>query len=319
MQHTTTHTRISRVSALTAAFLLVLALAVSPAGRAESKLQIMTATTDLASLAQEVGGDKVDVESIARGYQDPHFVEAKPSFLLKLRRADLLIVVGLELEIGWLPPLITQSTNPKIQVAAPGYFDASRFAKILEIPSGQVTRAEGDVHPLGNPHYWLDPENGLRIAKGIADKLSEMHPGDAAYFSQRYSDFEKHLKEADQKWLAQMAPYNGRKIVTYHRSWPNFAEHFHLNVVGYVEPRPGIPPSPQHTVELMQQMKRDNIKVIVVEPYFDLKTPNAIARETGGQVLVLPPSVGGEKEIKDYFSLFDYDIAKLKQALDTTK
>lgn len=306
---------------LMAAFMvLVLSFALlgPRSARAAGKLQIMTATTDLASLAQEVGGDKVDVESIARGYQDPHFVDAKPSFLLKLKRADLLIVVGLELEIGWLPPLITQSTNPKIQVAAPGYFDASRFAKILEIPSGQVTRAEGDVHPLGNPHYWLDPENGLRIAKGISDKLSEMRPGDAAYFAQRYADFEQRLKQADQRWIQEMKPYEGRKIVTYHRSWPNFAEHFHLNVVGYVEPRPGIPPSPQHTVELIQQMKRENIKVIVVEPYFDLKTPNAIGRETGAQVLVLPPSVGGEKEITDYFKLFDYDINKLKQGFDAT-
>jgi len=302
---------------VTALAFLTALLGPAPA-HAAAKLKIMTATMDLASLAQEVGGDKVEVESIARGYQDPHFVDAKPSFLLKLKRADLLIVVGLELEIGWLPPLINQSTNPKIQVAAPGYLDASRFARILEIPTGQVTRAEGDVHPLGNPHYWLDPENGLRIAKGIADKLSEMRPEDAAYFAQRYADFEQRLKQADQRWLAEMKPYEWRKIVTYHRSWPNFAEHFHLNVVGYVEPRPGIPPSPQHTVELIQQMKRENVKVIVVEPYFDLKTPNSIARETGGQVLVLPPSVGGEKEITDYFKLFDYDISKLKQAFDAT-
>jgi zinc/manganese transport system substrate-binding protein len=303
---------IQKMIAAATAFALVFAVC-APAVRAESKIQIMTATTDLAALAQEVGGDKVDVESVARGYQDPHFVEAKPSFLLKLRRADLLIVVGLELEIGWLPPLITQSTNPKIQVGAPGYFDASRFAKILEIPTGAVTRAEGDVHPQGNPHYWLDPENGLRIAKGIADKLSQMRPGDSAYFEQRYSAFEQKLKQADQQWQAQMKPYAGRKIVTYHRSWPNFAEHFGLNVVGYVEPRPGIPPSPQHTVELIGQMKRDGIK-----PYFDLKTPNAIARDTGGTVVVLMPSVGGEKEVTDYFKLFDYDIAKLKQAFDTT-
>src|SRR5438105_14874821 len=171
---------------------------------AESKFKIITSTTDLAALAQEIGGDKVEVESVARGYQDPHFVEAKPSFLLKLRKADLLIVVGLELEIGWLPPLITQSTNPRIQVGAPGDFDASRYARLLEIPSGQVTRAEGDVHPLGNPHYWLDPENGLRIAKGIADKFSEMRPGDGAYFASRYSAFEQKLKQADQQWLAQM-------------------------------------------------------------------------------------------------------------------
>jgi len=309
----------ARVFALIAAFALFSAVCPPPASRADGKLRIMTATTDLASLAQEIGGDRVDVESIARGYQDPHFVEAKPSFLLKLRHADLLIVVGLELEIGWLPPLISQSTNPKIQVGAPGYFDASRFAKILEIPTGQVTRAEGDVHPLGNPHYWLDPENGLRIAKGIQNKLSEMRPGDAAYFAQRYDSFEHRLKEADEKWLAEMKPYAGRKVVTYHRSWPNFAEHFHLDVVGYVEPRPGIPPSPQHTVELIGQMKRDGVKVILVEPYFDLKTPNAIARDTGAKVVVLMPSVGGEKEITDYFKLFDYDIDKLKQAFDTTK
>ena len=297
----------------------VLSLFIAPdPGRADNKLKIMTATTDLASLAQEVGGDKVEVESIARGYQDPHFVEAKPSFLLKLRKADLLIVVGLELEIGWLPPLITQSSNPKIQVSAGGYLDASRFAKILEIPTGQVTRAEGDVHPQGNPHYWLDPDNGLRIAKGIADKLSEMRPNDSAYFAQRYTAFEEHLKQADAQWQAQMKPYAGRKIVTYHRSWPNFAEHFGLNVAGYVEPRPGIPPSPQHPVELINQMKRDGIKVFVVEPYFDLKTPNAVARDTGGQVLVLMPSVGGEKEITDYFKLFDYNIGKFKQAFDAT-
>jgi ABC-type Zn uptake system ZnuABC Zn-binding protein ZnuA len=308
----------TRFTALASSFALVFAL-LSPVGaNADSKIRIMTAITDLASLAQEIGGDKVDVESIARGYQDPHYVDPKPSFLLKLSKAELLIVVGLELEIGWLPPLITQSSNPRIQVGAPGYLDASRFAKILEIPTGQVTRAEGDVHPLGNPHYWLDPDNGLRIAKGIETKLSEMRPHAAAYFAQRYDAFEQRLKQSDQQWLAQMKPYAGRKVVTYHRSWPNFAEHFGLNVVGYVEPRPGIPPSPQHTVELIGLMKRDGVKIIIVEPYFDLKTPNSIARETGGRVVVLMPSVGGEKEITDYFKLFDYDIAKLKKAFDET-
>ncbi len=267
-----------RFTATTASLALLLASLQVPPSQAAGKIQIVTATSDLAALAQEVGGDRVEVESIARGYQDPHFVEAKPSFLLKLRKADLLIVVGLELEIGWLPPLINQSGNPRIQVAAPGYFDASRFAEILEIPKGVVTRAEGDVHPLGNPHY----------------------------------------QEEDQKWVAEMKPYAGRKVVTYHRSWPNFAKHFDLDVVGYVEPRPGIPPSPSHTLELIQLMKRENIKVIMVEPYFDLKTPKAIARDTGAQVVVMMPSVGGEKEITDYFKLFDYDIALLKKAFDAT-
>lgn len=307
-----------KVTAWLAALVMGGMLLSAPAAQAK-KLYVVTATTDMAALAQEVGGDKIEVESIAKGYQDPHFVEAKPSFLLKLRRADLLILVGLDLEIGWLPPLITQSGNPKVQVGASGYLDASQFAEILEKPTGQVTRAMGDVHPLGNPHYWLDPDNGRRVAQGIADKLAQMDPGDAAYFQQRLADFSRRLSEAEKRWDAEMAPYRGRKVVTYHKSWPNFARHFGLEVVGYVEPRPGIPPSPGHTLELIQQMKRDGIKIILVEPYFDLKTPNSIAAATGGKVLVMLPSVGGEPDVTDYFKLFDHDLALLKQALDSTK
>ena len=308
-----------RILALVVGVALLLAGILLAPARAASKLNVVTATTDLAALAQEVGGDRIDVESIARGYQDPHFVEAKPSFLLKLRRADLLVVIGLQLEIGWLPPLITQSGNPKIQVSAPGYLDASQFAEILEIPTTQVTRAMGDVHPLGNPHYWLDPQNGLRIARGIQQKLAELRPGDAAYFEQRFQAFSQRLQQAEQRWDEQMKPLRGRKVVTYHRSWPNFAKRFGLDVVGYVEPRPGIPPSPGHTVELIQMMRREKVKVILVEPYFDLKTPNAVARETGAKVVVLMPSVGGEKEITDYFKLFDYDIALLTKAFQSVQ
>src|SRR5512135_380432 len=189
---------------------ILLVLAWTPLASAK-KLNIVTATTDMAALAQEVGGDRISVESIARGYQDPHFVEAKPSFLLKLRQADLLITVGLQLEIGWLPPLISQSGNPKIQPGAAGYLDASQFAEILEIPQGQITRAMGDVHPLGNPHYWLDPDNGRRIAKGIADKLAQMDTANASYYQQRFQDFDKRLTAAEQNWDAQMRPYYGRK------------------------------------------------------------------------------------------------------------
>ncbi|MGZ4822717.1 MAG: metal ABC transporter substrate-binding protein [Terriglobales bacterium] len=283
------------------------------------KLNVVTSTTDLAALAQEVGGDRINVESIAKGYQDPHFVEAKPSFLLKLRNADLLISVGLQLEIGWLPPLITQSGNPRVQVGAPGYLDASQFAEILEIPTGQVTRAMGDVHPLGNPHYWLNPDNGRRVAKGIAGKLGELDPQDSSYFQQRLADFDKRLTAAEKNWDDQMGPFRGRKVVTYHNSWTNFSKRFGLNVVGYIEPRPGIPPTPQHTLELIQMMKRDNVKLVLVEPYFDLKTPNSIGRETGAQVLVLLPSVGGEKGIDNYFKLFDYDIGLLTKAFNATK
>jgi zinc/manganese transport system substrate-binding protein len=287
--------------------------------QAASKINVMTSTEDMASIAREVGGDAVTVDSIAKGYQDPHFVEPKPSFLLKLQKADLLVVVGLQLEIGWLPPLITQSRNSKIQPAGPGYMDMSQYCQILEIPQGQVTRAMGDVHPLGNPHYWLDPDNGRRIAKALADKFSTMQPANAAQFAQRYAEFDKRLTEAEKGWQAKIAPYKGRKVITYHRSWPNFCERFGLNVVEYVEPKPGIPPTPAHTLDLINLMKREGIKLILVEPYFDLRTPNSIASQVGGEVVVLMPSVGGNKEVTDYFKLFDYDINLLVNAFTKAK
>ena len=299
-----------------AVLLLTAAAGITPAA---SKLNVMTATQDLASLAREVGGDLINADSIAMGYQDPHFVEPKPSFLLKLQKADLLVVVGLQLEIGWLPPLITQSRNARIQVGAPGYLDMSQSCQILEIPTGQVTRAMGDVHPLGNPHYWLDPDNGRRIAKALAAKLSEMQPANAAAFAQRYADFDKRLAAAEKGWEAKMAPYRNRKVVTYHRSWPNFCDHFGLQVVDYVEPKPGIPPSPVHTLEVINTMKREGIKLILVEPYFDLRAPNKIAQDVGGQVAVLLPSVGGVKQVTDYFQLFDYDINLLVSLFEKAK
>lgn len=295
-----------------------LAFAWLGSSEAFAAINVVTSTQDLASIAKEIGGDKVTVDSLAKGYQDPHFVEAKPSFILKLHSADLLVAVGRELEIGWLPPLITQSRNSKIQPGAPGYLDASLTAKILDVPSGQITRAMGDVHPLGNPHYWLDPANGRRIAQAVQAKLTELSRADAGYFAQRYADFDRRLTEGEKRWKAAMAPYQGTKVVTYHRSWPNFADAFGLDVIGYVEPKPGIPPSPAHTLDLEQEMKRQNVKIVMVEPYFDLKTPNAIGRDTGAVVLVMPPSVGGVKEITDYFSLFDYDVNLLVNAIKQT-
>jgi len=290
-------------------------LAMSLGMTASAEIKVITTTQDLASLVTEVGGDKVSVEALARGYQDPHFVEAKPSFVLKLYSADLLVVVGRELEAGWLPPLITQSRNSKLQPGGSGYLDASQTARILDIPTGQITRAMGDVHPLGNPHYWLDPGNGRRMAKAIEGKLAQLAPADAAYFAERYADFDRRLTEGERHWKAALAPYQRTKVVTYHRSWPNFVDAFGLDVVGYVEPKPGIPPSPAHTLALIQEMKRLGIKLIIVEPYFDLRTPNAIARETGAKVLVVPPSVGGVKEASDYIRLFDYDVNLLVSTL----
>jgi ABC-type Zn uptake system ZnuABC Zn-binding protein ZnuA len=293
---------------------LAVLMGMTPSIQAASRLNVVTATQDLAAITAEIGGDHINVDSIAKGYQDPHFVEPKPSFLLKLMHADLLEVVGLELEIGWLPPLITQSRNARIQVGANGYMDLSRYCQILEIPQGQITRAMGDVHPLGNPHYWLDPENGRRMAKAIQQKLSEMRPDDAAYFAKNYASFDSRLREAQTRWEAKMAPFKGRKVVTYHRSWPNFCERFGLNVIDYVEPRPGIPPTPSHTLELINHMKSENVHLILVEPYFDLRTPNSVARAVGGEALVLLPSVGGVKEVTNYFKLFDYDINLLTSA-----
>jgi zinc/manganese transport system substrate-binding protein len=298
--------------------LIALALASGTGSEARAAIKVITSTEDLAALVKEIGGDKVTVESLAKGYQDPHFVEAKPSFVLKLNGADLLVVVGRELEQGWLPPLITQSRNAKIQPGGTNYLDASTTAKILDIPTGQITRAMGDVHPQGNPHYWLDPSNGRRIAKAVQDKLTALSPNDAAYFAQRAGDFDKRLGEGEKRWQAAMAPYKGLKVVTYHRSWPNFADVFGLNVVGYVEPKPGIPPSPAHQLTLTQEMKRQGVKLILVEPYFDLQTPNKIARDTGARVLVMPPSVGGVKDVQTYLQLFDYDINLLISAIKET-
>ena len=291
---------------------------VAMASPAQAAIKVVATTEDLAALVQEVGGDRVQVEALARGYQDPHFVEAKPSFILKLHGADLLVVVGRELEIGWLPPLVTQARNARIQQSGDRYLDASLTARILEIPTGEITRAMGDVHPLGNPHYWLSPDNGRLIAQAIQKKLSEIAPTDAAYFAQRYGDFDRRLADAEKRWTAAMAPYKGLKVVTYHRSWPNFTGAFGLDVIGYVEPKPGIPPSPSHTLELIQEMKRQQVKIIIMEPYFDSKTPDAIARDTGARVVVLAPSVGGQKEATDYFKLFDYDVNTLITAIKET-
>ena len=284
-------------------------LAVSFGSSARAALpKVVTTTEDLAALVRDIGGDKVTVDTMARGYQDPHFVEPKPSFIVKLHGADLLVVIGRELELGWLPPLLTQSRNAKIQPGGAGYLDASIGVRILDIPTGQLTRAMGDVHPSGNPHYWLDPDNGRIMAKSIAAALARIAPADRPYFDQRYADFDRRLGEAQKRWTTAMSAYKGTKVVTYHRSWPNFTERFGLEVIGYVEPKPGIPPSPSHTIQLIAEMKRQQVKVILVEPYFDLKTPDSIARAVGGKVLVLTPSVGGVKEAPDYIALFDYNI-----------
>jgi len=282
---------------------------------ARAALNVVTTTQDMASITQEVGGDKIKVTALAKGYQDPHFVEAKPSFVLILNKANLLIVVGRDLEIGWLPPLITQSRNAKIQPGAEGYLDPSTSARILDMPTGAITRAEGDVHPLGNPHYWLDPANAVRMAIQVRNRLVQLRPADAEYFDQHLQNFKVRINDANKRWMAQVAPYRGAKVVGYHPSLPNFARHFGLDIIGTIEPKPGIPPSPSHTLEIINLIKAQHVKAILMEPYFDRKTPDFIAAQTGAQVVVIYPSVGGKPGLDDYFKLFDDDINELTKAL----
>jgi ABC-type Zn uptake system ZnuABC Zn-binding protein ZnuA len=286
---------------------------------AGKKLKVVTTLADFASLAQTIGGDRVEAESIAKGYQDPHFVEPKPSFILKLNGADLLIVAGLELEIGYLPPLLDQARNEKIRPGGPAYLDASAGCEILEKPTTVVTRAMGDVHPYGNPHYWLDPQNGRAIARAIAAKLTALDPAGQPAFEKNLADFEAKLAGAEARWKQKFGPYAGTKVVTYHSSWPNFAKYFRLDVVGFLEPKPGIPPTPQHKLEIVNLMIAQKVPLILMEVYFDRKDPDFVASKAGAKVVMLTPSVGGEPEAKDYISLFDTDVDKLVAALTGRK
>jgi ABC-type Zn uptake system ZnuABC Zn-binding protein ZnuA len=299
---------------LTSALGITVALAVATPARAA--LDVVTTTEDLAALVREVGGDRVKVQALARGYQDPHFVEPKPSFIMKLHGADLLVVVGRELEAGWLPALARQSRNGRILPGGDRHLDASLTAEILDVPTGPITRAMGDVHPLGNPHYWLDPANGRRVADAIRVAMTSIDSESADYFRARYDDFDRRLADAEARWDARLAAHRGDRIVTYHRSWSNLCKRFGLEVIGYVEPRPGIPPSPGHVLDLIRAIEREKVEVIVVEPYFDLKTPRKIADQSGATLLILLPSVGGEKDVTDYISLFDHNVEKLAAALE---
>jgi zinc/manganese transport system substrate-binding protein len=294
-----------------AAAVLLVGLAIP----AQAKLRVVTSLQDLASIADAIGGDRVETFALAKGYQDPHFVDAKPSFILKLSRADLLIVAGLELEIGYLPPLIDQSRNEKIHPGNAGYLDASTGCDILQKPTQVVTRAMGDVHPYGNPHYWTDPENGRVIARTIAARLAELDPSGKAAFDSNLAAFEARLTAKEREWDAKMASFAGARIVTFHESWPNFAKHFKLEIRGTVEPKPGIPPSPTHTLEIINLIANEKVPLILVEPYFDRKTPDYIAEKTGSTVVTFYPSVGGIPEIKDYFGVFDRNVDAFVKAM----
>ena len=319
----------TRVAGVMRAFVIGLALAlggtvlgstkqelIRPAHAESRPLQVVTTTEDLAAIAREVGGPRVSAFAICRGYQDPHFVDAKPSFMVSLKKADLFVEVGRDLEVGWAPGLLNGARNPRIMTGAPGFVDASTQVRILEIPT-TVSRAQGDVHPFGNPHYWLDPANGVGIARAIRDGLTRVSPSDKALFAERCADFERRVNEAVPRYQARAREIGltGAKVVTYHRSWSYFARAFGFEVVDYVEPRPGIPPSPNHVAELTAKMKDGQVKLLIMEDFFDPRLPQKIARDSGVPLVVLPTSTGAEDNIKSYFDLFDHLLARIAQAL----
>ena len=292
-------------------FQLLLCLVIPSAPLAAAQpISVVATTADIAAIVKAVGGDRVAVESIAKGYQDPHFVEAKPSYVRIVNRARMLFNVGLELEVGWLPLLIQGSRNPSLVVV-----DLSPGVSVLEKPSGPISRAQGDVHPLGNPHYWLDPRNGVIMARRVAQQLKAVAPGETATFEQNLKSFENDLSARRKRWEEQMAPLRGTEIVTYHKEWEYLMRWLGLSIIGYVEDKPGIPPSPRHLEELVQTMQQRKVKALIASNYTNPNVPRSIAEKTGTKLLVLPTSVGGEETIRSYGELFDAIVGKLVNAL----
>ncbi|HHT9116870.1 MAG: zinc ABC transporter substrate-binding protein [Planctomycetes bacterium] len=295
---------------------LSLLFMLSWASVAHAKLNIVATTSDLGALAKEIGKDKVEVTSLAKPTEDPHFVDAKPSFIVKLNKADMLIEGGLHLEIGWLPNLVVGARNQKILTGNSGYLIASAGVPIIEVPTS-VDRAMGDVHPLGNPHFMLDPLNGKIVAMHICDQLCQIDAANCNYYKDNLKDFTKRLDQKFSEWQKTLEPFRGTKIVTYHKTFPYFANRFNLNVVGALEPKPGIPPSPTHINSLIPMMKNEGVKLILIEPFRERKTPEFAASQTGAKIVVFPIMVGGQKETDDYLSLFDYTINQIVSALKT--
>lgn len=292
-------------------FLILFLLLVSWAARASAEpLYVVTTTTDLAAITQAIGGERVRVESISKGFQDPHYVEAKPSYMRLLNRARLLFSVGLQLEVSWLPLLVQGARNPSlVQV------DLSQGISVLERPTGPISRAQGDIHPEGNPHYWLDPGNGTILARRVAQELKALVPGDGAYFEQRLTLFEGDLKQRRQKWQERMGPLRGTEVVAYHKQWEYLANWLALSIIDYVEDKPGIPPAPQHLFNLTRTMQERKTKALLVANFTNPSIPQSVADKTGAKMVVLPASVGGEKKIEAYGDLFDFIVGKLVQVL----
>lgn len=278
------------------------------------RIKVVTTTTDMKSIAELLGGDKVLVTSIATGYQNPHFVDPKPSYIISLSNADLFVTVGLDLEIGWSPQLLASSRNVKIQKGADGYVDASTGIGLLQVPSS-ANRAEGDIHIYGNPHYWLDPLNGKVIARNIANGLERVDPSNKATYEGNLQTFYKRIDDKLKEWSSKMSGLKGTKIIAYHNEWVYFETRFGLSVVDFMEPKPGIPPSPSQLVKVINEIKANHIKVIISSPYFTTSSSDVVAKQTGVKVLTLATSVKAFDSINNYFDLFDFNIKQLTAAL----
>ncbi|MCI4398309.1 MAG: zinc ABC transporter substrate-binding protein [Acidobacteria bacterium] len=273
---------------------------------ASGKLQVVSTLPDFAWLAQQVGGDFAQVQSLARGSQDPHFVDPKPSYLVDLHRADALLLDGMQLEIGWLPPLLQQCGNPRIQPGSPGYVDLSQFITPIEVPVGGVDRSMGDIHPMGNPHYHLDPYNMALIAEGLGGVFGKLDPSHAAQYAENGRKTAAAMRDLGEEIAKMLAPLKGEPVVTYHSTLDYFFLRYGFHVVGFVEPKAGIKPSPVSLMELEQRMKEKNAKLLITEAYQDLKTARRVAGDTGATLVVIPSYTGGAKGAETYPDLIRF-------------
>jgi zinc/manganese transport system substrate-binding protein len=294
--------------------LLALCLSIALAISAQAKLKVVATLPDLASLARDIGGDNVEVSSMAKPTEDSHFVDARPSFVVQLRSADVLIDGGAELELGWLPPLLQNARNPKIEVGKPGRVQASQGVRLMNVPAN-VTRAAGDVHALGNPHFMTDPIIAKTVALHIAQSFSAVDPPNAAAYDANYKKFEASINAKLQEWGTTMLPFKGQSIVAYHDSWVYFAHRFGLNIDIFLEPKPGIPPAPSHLADVIEKMKAQKIKAIIVEPFHDRKIAEKVASSTGAKVVDFAQYPGALPNTDNYVKLIDALVARLSAAM----
>lgn len=293
---------------------LVILFAFSLWSVAEAKLNVVATLPDFGALAREVGGDKADVTVLAKPTEDPHFVDARPSFVVALRSADALIDGGADLEIGWLPPLLQNARNPKIETGKPGRIQASQGIRLMNVPT-TLTRAAGDVHALGNPHFTVDPIIAKAIVQHIAQAFSAIDPPNSAFYQGNAKKFENTINAKLQQWGTALLPFKGQHVVAYHDSWPYFAHRFGVNIDIFLEPKPGIPPSPSHLAEVIAQMKAQKVKAIIVEPFHDRKIAEKVASSTGAMVVDFAQFPGGLPNTDTYVKLIDKLVANLAAAL----